>query len=165
MDSYVLHWAVILCSHVIFSLRLPGFGQREPLQPASVPCWHALIVVLKPMLMFCLTKMLQAHLALSLPWPKNWLFLQGDLFPFSVEWLPQTFLWLREKQNLFRAHLSLSKCYRFSQYRNFLHSFIKHLLHPGCGGCRAEQGTEASLKLPTASWQSQTSQQIITAAS
>lgn len=108
MDSYFLHWAVILCSHVIFLLKLPGFGQREPLQPASVPFWHALIVFLKPMLMFCLTEMLQAHLALSLPWPKNWLFLQGDLFPFSVEWLPQTFLWLREKQNLFRAHLFLS---------------------------------------------------------
>lgn len=85
--------------------------------------------------MSCLREVLHTHLARSLPQPKNWPALQGDLLPFRGGGLRQTFLQFRGKEGVYPGIIyffPLSKCYHFSQYINFPHGFIKHLLHCGC---------------------------------
>lgn len=85
--------------------------------------------------MSCLREVLHTHLARSLPQPKNWPALQGDLLPFRGGGLHQTFLQFRGKEGVCPGIIyffPLSKCYHFSQYVNFPRGFIKHLLHCGC---------------------------------
>lgn len=134
---------------------VPGSGSESPCR-CSWAFGHALHSFLEHFLMSWLRKVLHTHLALSLPQPPNWPALQRDRLPFRGEGSHKTFLQFRGKEGMCPGIIyffPLSKCYHFSEYVNFPHGFIKHLLHCGCERYRDEGDMDLALQLLMASWQ------------